>query len=123
MTCTHLSTIPANGSFQTKLSGPLYTPKLATTTPNSLSLVYMSAPVNSAAGAAASGRTGPSRAKMGKKREEKKSPGGLVDNRKPKHSADVNRPNKGAGHMRTAATVRRACHLGFGFGRQSLQFS
>ncbi|GIM05189.1 hypothetical protein Vretimale_9632 [Volvox reticuliferus] len=33
--------------------------------------------------------------------------GGVVDNRKPKHSLDANRPSSGKGGMRDAATVRR----------------
>ncbi|GFR50420.1 hypothetical protein Agub_g12637 [Astrephomene gubernaculifera] len=33
--------------------------------------------------------------------------GGVEDNRKPKHSLDVNRPSSGKGGMRDAATVRR----------------
>ncbi|EFJ47260.1 hypothetical protein VOLCADRAFT_81595 [Volvox carteri f. nagariensis] len=33
--------------------------------------------------------------------------GGVEDNRKPKHSLDVNRPSNGKGGMRDAATVRR----------------
>ncbi|GLI67162.1 hypothetical protein VaNZ11_011375 [Volvox africanus] len=33
--------------------------------------------------------------------------GGVIDNRKPKHSLDANRPSSGKGGMRDAATVRR----------------
>ncbi len=50
-------------------------------------------------------------AKAGKgkgKGKDKAKSGGLVDNRKPKHSLDVNRPSNGKGGMRDAATVSRA---------------
>lgn len=47
-------------------------------------------------------------AKAGKgKGKDKAKSGGLVDNRKPKHSLDVNRPSNGKGGMRDAATVSR----------------
>lgn len=45
-------------------------------------------------------------AKPERKGAAKKAGASSVDNRKPKHSNDVNRPSKGVGFQRDAATVR-----------------
>ncbi|GLC34322.1 Nuclear/nucleolar GTPase 2 [Pleodorina starrii] len=47
------------------------------------------------------------KAGKGKGGKGKAKVGGVEDNRKPKHSLDVNRPSSGKGGMRDAATVRR----------------